>query len=96
MKTFTVKKYDAVIRMEDGEEYAVDLGVVESGVPFEAYWESWIDPRIYFNLTAKELDELQVGDELAEGDILVEIDKECHSILEAEYDPEEYEEQEAF
>jgi hypothetical protein len=96
MKKFTVKVYHSVVKMDDGEEYAVDIGVVEKGIPFEAYWESWIDPRIYFNLTAKELDELQIGDELSEGDYLMEIDKDNPSIWEAEYDPDEYEELETF
>lgn len=94
MKKFTVKAYHAVIKdWHDGVEYAVDIGVVEPGVPFEAYWDSWIDPRMYFNMTQAELDALEPGDEVAEGDILVEIDREP-SIWEAEYDPEEFNEEE--
>jgi hypothetical protein len=91
MKTMTLKSYDAVIRCEDGEEYAVNIGVLDEETPCEAYWDSWIDPRIYFNLSAAELDALAVGDEIAEGDILIFIDKEP-SIMTAEYDPLEYEE----
>ena len=97
MKKYEVKVYSAVIKGDDGEEMAVDIGVVDVGVPFEAYWDSWIDPRMYFNMTAQELHELAVGDEIAEGDILIEIDKDNPSIWEAEYDPDEYnEEQETF
>lgn len=94
MRKYEVKVYHAVIKMDGEEEYAVDIGVVEKGIPFEAYWDSWIDPRMYFNMTAQELDEVEVGDEIAEGDILVEIDKENPSIWEAEYDPAEYNEEE--
>jgi hypothetical protein len=90
MTDFSVKVYHAVVKMEDGEEYAVDLGVVDKGVPFEAYWDSWIDQRIYFNLTAQELEDLKAGDELSEGDIVMEIDKVNPSIWEAVYDPDRY------
>lgn len=92
MRKFTVKAYHAVIRDWDGEEYAVDIGVVERGIPLEAYWDSWIDPRIYFNMGQDELDALQIGDEIAEGDILMEIDRNP-SVWDAEYDPKEYNQQ---
>lgn len=95
MKKFTVKAYHSVVLI-DGEEYAVDIGIVEKGVPFEAYFESWIDPRIYYTIEEHELDELKAGYELFDGDRLVEIDKDHPSIWEAEYDPEEYEELETF
>jgi hypothetical protein len=94
MKKYEVKVYSAVVKGDDGEDFAVDIGVVDVGVPFEAYWDSWIDPRIYFNMTAQELEELSVGDEVSDGDILVEIDKVNPSIWEAEYDPEEFNEEE--
>ena len=90
MVKFCVKAYHAVIKDCDGNEFAVDIGVVDRGVPLDAYWNSWIDPRIYFNMGQDELDSLKIGDEVAEGDILVEIDKENPSIWEAEYNPEEY------
>ena len=89
MADFIVKSYDCVIRCEDGEEYAVNIGVVQEGTPMEAYWDSWIDPRMYFNMSQEELDDLTVGDEIAEGDILVFIDREP-SIMEATYDPDRY------
>jgi hypothetical protein len=94
MKKYEVKVYSAVVKGDDGEDFAVDIGVVDVGVPFEAYWDSWIDPRIYFNVTAQELEEMSVGDEVSDGDILVEIDKANPSIWEAEYDPEEFNEEE--
>jgi hypothetical protein len=94
MKKYEVKVYHSVVKGYDGVEYAVDIGVVDVGVPFEAYWDSWIDPRMYFNMTAQELHELSVGDEVCDGDILVEIDKDNPSIWEAEYDPDEYNEEE--
>jgi hypothetical protein len=90
MKKYEVKVYHAVIRGEDGVEYAVDIGVVQSGVPFDAYWDSWIDPRIYFNVTAQEMEALEVGSQVADGDTLVEIDKANPSIWEAEYDEDAY------
>ena len=40
-----------------------------------------------------EIDSLKIGDEIAEGDILVEIDRNP-SIWEAEYDPAEYNQEE--
>ena len=95
MRKFEVKVYHAVIKdFHDGVEYAVDIGVVEKGVPFEAYWDSWIDPRMYFNMSQTELDALEVGDEVAEGDTLMEIDKEDPSIWEAEYDPAKFNDEE--
>ena len=94
MRKFDVRVFSAVIKnLDDGVEYAVDIGVVEKGVPFEAYWDSWIDDRIYFTMTAKEINDLNVGDEISEGDILVEIDRNP-SIWEAEYDPANYNNQE--
>lgn len=94
MRKFTVKAYHAVVKdSQSGEEYAVDIGVIERGIPLDAYWDSWIDPRIYFNMGQDELDALEIGDEIAEGDILMEIDREP-SIWEAEYDPKEYNEEE--
>jgi hypothetical protein len=94
MKKYEVKVYSAVLKGDDGQEMAVDIGVVDVGVPFEAYWDSWIDSHMYFNMTAQELEELSVGDEVIDGDILVEIDKDNPSIWEAEYDPDEYNEEE--
>jgi hypothetical protein len=93
MRKFTVKAYHAVIKdCQSGVEYAVDIGVVERGIPLDAYWDSWIDSRIYFNMGQDELDALELGDEIAEGDILMEIDRNP-SIWEAEYDPKEYNQQ---
>jgi hypothetical protein len=94
MKKYEVKVYHAVIKADDGVEYAVNIGVVESGVPYEAYWDGWIDPRMYFNMSAQEMSDLSVGDVVADGDILVEVDKDNPSIWEAEYDPAEYSEEE--
>ena len=93
MRKFTVKAYHSVVKdSQSGEEYAVDIGVVERGIPLDAYWDSWIDPRIYFNMGQDELDALEIGDEIAEGDILMEIDRNP-SVWEAEYDPKEYNQQ---
>jgi hypothetical protein len=89
MRKYEVCVYRALIRQEDGSEVDVDIGVVEKGVPFEAYWDSWIDERIYFTMTRADLEALEIGDELAEGDTLVEIDTE-YSIWEAEYDEDAY------
>jgi hypothetical protein len=94
MKKYQVKVYSAVIKGDDGEDLAVDIGVVDVGVPYQAYWDSWIDPRIFFNMTAQEIEEISVGDEVCDGDLLVEIDKDNPSIWEAEYDPDEYNEEE--
>jgi hypothetical protein len=94
MKKYEVKVYSAVVRGDDGSECSVDIGVVDVGVPFEAYWDSWIDPRIYFTMTAQELEEASVGDLVFDGDFLVEIDKLNPSVWEAEYDPDEYNEEE--
>ena len=44
-------------------------------------------------MTREEFDALESGDQVAEGDTLVEIDNE-YSIWEAEYDPEKYNEEE--
>jgi hypothetical protein len=89
MKTFKVKAYDAVIQVED-VEYDVQIGVVEAGTPIEAYLDSWIDPRIYYTVEAHELPELKAGYGLDEGTKLVSIDTDNHSIMEADYDPAEY------
>ena len=94
MKKYEVKVYSAVIKDDGKEEMAVDIGVVDVGVPFEAYWDSWIDPRIYFTMTAEELEEVSVGEVVFDGDTLVEIDKLNPSVWEAEYDPDEYNEEE--
>jgi hypothetical protein len=90
MKKYEVKVYSAVVKGDDGIEMAVDIGVVDVGVPYEAYWDSWIDPRIYFTMTAEELEEVSVGEVVFDGDILVEIDKVNPSIWEAEYDEDAY------
>ena len=90
MKKYEVKVYSAVVKGDDGEEMAVDIGVVDVGVPYEAYWDSWIDPRIYFTMTAEELEEVSVGEVVFDGDTLVEIDKANPSIWEAEYDEDAY------
>ncbi len=89
MKTFTVKAYPAVI-LSEGTEYAVDIGVVERGTPFDAYFESWIDPRIYYTVEDHELPELGAGYGLDDGVTLVSIDTTEPSIMQAEYDPAEY------
>ena len=93
MRKFQVCVHRAVIRLEDGSEVGVDLGGRRIIKPFEAYWDSWIDERIYFNLTRADFEALQIGDELSEGDTLIELDTE-YSIWEAEYDPERYTEEE--
>lgn len=93
MKKYEVCVYRALIRRDEGMEIDVSIGVVEKGVPFEAYWDSWIDEKIYFTMTREEFDALESGDQVAEGDTLVEIDNE-YSIWEAEYDPEQYNEEE--
>ena len=92
---YEVKVYPATIKSE-GIEMDVYIGVVQSGVSFEAYWDSWIDQKIYFNMSAQELAEVAVGDEIAEGDILLKIDKVDPSIWVAEYDPAEYNKEEGF
>ena len=89
MKTFKVKAYDAVI-LTEGEEYDVQIGVVEAGTPIEAYLDSWIDPRIYYTVEAHELPELKAGYGLDDGTTLVSIDTTEPTIYEAEYDPTEY------
>ena len=89
MKTFKVKAYDAVI-LSEGTEYEIQIGVVEAGTPIEAYLESWIDPRIYYTVEAHELPELKAGYGLDEGTTIVSIDTDNYSIMEAEYDPAEY------
>ena len=89
MKKYEVCVYRALIRRDEGMEIDVSIGVVEKGVPFEAYWDSWIDEKIYFTMTREEFDALESGDQVAEGDTLVEIDNE-YSIWEAEYDEDAY------
>lgn len=90
MRKFTVHAYHAVIKDCEGVEYAVDIGVMQTkGVPFEAYWDSWIDSRIYFDMYQDDFDALQIGDEVAEGDILMEIDRNP-SVWDAEYEESEY------
>jgi hypothetical protein len=95
MKKFTVKVYPAVVLME-GVEYSVDIGIVDKGVPFEAFYDSWIDPRIYYTIEDHELDDLKAGYQLSSDDCLVSIDKEDPLIWEGEYDPDDYLEEETF
>ena len=90
MRKLIIKGYDATINAE-GEEYSVLIGVDEEGHPEEAYWDTWVDHKIYYFLTAQELEEIQAGDLLADEDFLVEIDKDNPHIFEVEYNEEEFE-----
>lgn len=95
MNTFTVKAYPAII-LSEGTEYQVNIGVVEKGVPFEAYFDSWIDPTIYYTVEDHELPELKAGYELDSGTTLVSIDLVDPAILEDAYDPTQYEGEDTF
>jgi hypothetical protein len=64
--------------------------VVEEGHPDEAYFDTYADERIYFYLTAEEMDNLKVGDVLNDGEdfTIVEIDKNDPHVWEIEYEEE--------
>jgi hypothetical protein len=66
------------------------LGVEEEGHPDCASWDSWVDHKIYFYLSADEMANLKVGDVLNDGEdfTILEIDQEP-TIYEVEYSLEE-------
>ena len=93
MNKMIIKAYETEIHNEWYEDGAtVLIGVVEEGHPDEAYYDSYADERIYFYITAEELENLKAGDVLNDGEdfTIVEIDKENPHIWEVEYSPEEF------
>lgn len=92
MPKMTIKAYETVINCDWlGEESQVLIGVEEEGHPEYACWESAVDEKIYFYLTADEMANLKVGDVLNDGEdfTIVDIDKDNPIIFEIEYDLEE-------
>lgn len=89
MKTMTVKAYSAIV-LDNGAEYAVQIGVLDNDTPELAYWDSWIDPEMYFNTSQAEIDAMKPGDIIFDDVVLVSIDPEP-AIFEAEYNNEYYE-----
>ena len=93
MPKMIIKAYDTVINSDwTGDGASVLIGVVEEGHPDEAYFDTYADERIYFYLTAEEMDKLKVGDVLNDGEdfTIVEIDKNDPHIWEIEYDEKEF------
>jgi hypothetical protein len=91
MPTIKIKAYDAVISCDWlGDGANVLLGVAEEGHPEDAYFDSWADEKIYFFLTAQEMQSLKAGDVLNDGEdfTIVEIDKNNPTIFEVNYELE--------
>jgi hypothetical protein len=96
MNKMIIKAYETEIHNEWYEDGAtVLIGVVEEGHPDEAYFDSSADERIYFYITAEELENLKAGDVLNDGEdfTIIGIDKENPHIWEVEYNPKEFSEQ---
>ena len=56
MRTMKITAYDVVIKCDWlGDRAYVQLGVIEDGHHEEAHWETYVDERIYFYLTADEI-----------------------------------------
>ena len=93
MKTMQIKAYEVFIKSEWYEDGAfVLIGVADENHPYDCYWDSYADERIYFYLNAEEMANLKVGDVLNDGEdfTILEIDPEP-TIYEIEYDEREYE-----
>ena len=92
MKTITVKAYNAtILDLDSNTEYEVLIGVVPEDTETEAYWDSWLDQKIYFNMTIEDLNNAKAGDRLYEDIQLVSINKDEYTIMTAEYDETQYE-----
>jgi hypothetical protein len=90
MPKMEIKAYEVLIKSEWYEEPThVLLGVAEDGHPYDAYWDSYADERIYFYVSAEEMANLKVGDVLNDGEdfTILEIDPEP-TIYEIEYELE--------
>jgi len=94
MRTMLIKGYHAIINSNwTGDGASILFGVVEDGHPDDVYFDSEADSKIYFYLTAEELNNLKVGDVLNDGEdfTIVEIDKDdpCHFFI--DYDEKDFE-----
>ena len=91
MLKMQIKAYEVFIKSQFYDEGAyVLIGVAEEGHPYDAYWDSYADARIYFYVSAEEMANLKVGDVLNDGEdfTILEIDPEP-TIYEVEYNLEE-------
>lgn len=91
MPKMTIKAYSVGIQNDWYEDGAtVLIGVVEDGHPEDAYFDSWVDEKIYYYLTSEEMANLKVGDVLNDGEdfTITEIDPEP-TLFEVEYELEE-------
>lgn len=89
MPKMTIKAYETVIDCDWlGNESQVLIGVEEEGHPDYASWESAVDEKIYFYLTAEEMANLKIGDVLNDGEDfkIVDIDKDNPIIFEIDYE----------
>lgn len=92
MPKMTIKAYQTVINCDWlGKEVRVLIGVEEEGQPDYACWESELDEKIYFYLTAEEMTNLKIGDVLNDGEdfTIISIDKDNPEIIEIDYELEE-------
>ena len=92
MPTMKIKGYDTIINCDWlGDGVYVIIGVEEEGHPEDAHFGTWVDEKIYYFLTAAELDNLKIGDVLNDGEdfTIVDIDKNNPHIWEIDYDEED-------
>jgi hypothetical protein len=90
MPKMEIKAYEVFIKSDFYDKGAyVLIGVAEEGHPYEAYWDSYADQKIYFYLDPEEMANLKVCDVLNDGEdfTILEIDPEF-TIYEVQYELE--------
>ena len=77
MKTIEIAVYGVEIQPESWNEPTwVNVGIINDDLTLEVVIDSWLDEKLYYNLTAEEFANLKVGDELDEGTRVLSIDPE--------------------
>ena len=90
MKTIQIAVYGVEIQPDSWNEPTwVYVGIIDDELTLEIVIDSWLDAKLYYNLTTEEFANLKVGDELDEGTRVLSInyepDYESISYKEFEY-----------
>ena len=90
MKTIQIAVYGVEIKPDSWNEPTwVNVGIIDDDLTLEVVIDSWLDEKLYYNLTTEEFANLKVGDELDEGTRVLTIhrepDYESISYEESEY-----------
>ena len=76
MKTIQIAVYGVEIQPEGWPPMWVNVGIIDDDLTLEVVIDSWLDEKLYYNLTTEEFANLKVGDELDEGTRVLSINYE--------------------